>query len=165
MQKHFLETYLIASTPKGICHLSFLTDNAVSPEAEIHSRFPAAILEQKTDLLQQEALKMFRDDWSDLSRIKLHLKGTPFQIKVWNALLQIPSGSLKSYSQYRRRNRRSESFPRSRHSHRIQSRCLHHPLPPGNYILRSDRRISLGHRQEISNHRMGGSEDGMTVGG
>ena len=49
-------------------------------------------------LLQQEALKMFREDWSDLSRIKLHLKGTPFQIKVWNALLQIPSGALKSYA-------------------------------------------------------------------
>ncbi|HEY8734590.1 MAG TPA: methylated-DNA--[protein]-cysteine S-methyltransferase, partial [Puia sp.] len=33
----------------------------------------------------------------DLHRIKLHLKGTPFQIKVWNALLKIPAGSLKSY--------------------------------------------------------------------
>jgi AraC family transcriptional regulator of adaptative response/methylated-DNA-[protein]-cysteine methyltransferase len=89
---------LIGSTTKGICHLSFLTDSTDNPEAEIRSRFPASTLEQKTDLLQQEALKMFREDWSDLSRIKLHLKGTPFQIKVWNALLQIPSGSLKSYS-------------------------------------------------------------------
>jgi AraC family transcriptional regulator, regulatory protein of adaptative response / methylated-DNA-[protein]-cysteine methyltransferase len=89
---------LIASTSKGICHLSFLTDLSVSPKVEILNRFPAAVLEQKTDLLQQEALKMFHDDWSDLSRIKLHLKGTPFQIKVWNALLHIPSGSLKSYA-------------------------------------------------------------------
>jgi AraC family transcriptional regulator of adaptative response/methylated-DNA-[protein]-cysteine methyltransferase len=89
---------LIASTTKGICYLSFSTDPSVSPETEILSRFPAAELEQKTDLLQQEALKMFREDWSDLNRIKLHLKGTPFQIKVWNALLQIPLGSLKSYA-------------------------------------------------------------------
>jgi AraC family transcriptional regulator of adaptative response/methylated-DNA-[protein]-cysteine methyltransferase len=88
---------LIASTLKGICHLSFLTDDAIRPETEILSSFPAATLEQKTDLYQQEALKMFREDWSDLNRIKLHLKGTPFQIKVWNALLQIPQGSLKSY--------------------------------------------------------------------
>jgi len=88
---------LIASTPKGICHISFLEENPGLPEAEIHRRFPAATLEQKTDLLQQQALKLFRDDWSDLSRIKLHLKGTPFQIKVWNALLQIPPGSLRSY--------------------------------------------------------------------
>ncbi len=86
---------LIASTEKGICHISFVQKN--SDLSDLTNRFPAAILEQKTDLYQQEALKMFRDDWSDLDKIKLHLKGTPFQIKVWNALLQIPVGSLKSY--------------------------------------------------------------------
>jgi AraC family transcriptional regulator, regulatory protein of adaptative response / methylated-DNA-[protein]-cysteine methyltransferase len=90
---------LIASTSKGICHLSFVENLSKSPEAEISQRFPAATLEQKTDLFQQQALKMFRDDWSDLDRIKLHLKGTAFQIKVWSALLQIPPGSLKSYLQ------------------------------------------------------------------
>jgi AraC family transcriptional regulator, regulatory protein of adaptative response / methylated-DNA-[protein]-cysteine methyltransferase len=90
---------LIASTPKGICHISFMGENTGTPEAEIYRRFPAATLEQQTDLLQQQALKLFRDDWSDLGRIKLHLKGTDFQIKVWNALLQIPPGSLRSYHQ------------------------------------------------------------------
>ena len=86
---------LIASTEKGICHISFVQE--VKDLSDLTARFPAAILEQKTDLHQQEALKMFRDDWSDLDKVKLHLKGTPFQIKVWNALLQIPMGSLKSY--------------------------------------------------------------------
>jgi AraC family transcriptional regulator of adaptative response/methylated-DNA-[protein]-cysteine methyltransferase len=86
---------LIASTDKGICHISFVQE---TPDpTDIINRFPAATLQQKTDLHQQQALKMFRDNWSDLDRIKLHLKGTPFQIKVWNALLQIPMGSLKSY--------------------------------------------------------------------
>jgi len=86
---------LIASTDKGICHISFVQE---TPDPiDIINRFPAAALEQKTDLHQQQALKMFRDDWSDLDRVKLHLKGTPFQIKVWNALLRIPMGSLKSY--------------------------------------------------------------------
>ena len=86
---------LIASTEKGICHISFVQET--SDLTALINRFPAALLEQKTDLHQQEALKMFRDDWSDLDKVKLHLKGTPFQIKVWNALLQIPMGSLKSY--------------------------------------------------------------------
>jgi AraC family transcriptional regulator, regulatory protein of adaptative response / methylated-DNA-[protein]-cysteine methyltransferase len=90
---------LIASTNKGICHISFIREGSESPETEIMNRFPASIFEQKTDLQQQQALKLFRDDWSDLNRIKLHLKGTPFQIKVWNALLHIPMGSLKSYFQ------------------------------------------------------------------
>jgi AraC family transcriptional regulator, regulatory protein of adaptative response / methylated-DNA-[protein]-cysteine methyltransferase len=86
---------LIASTDKGVCHISFVGENP--DPAEIRKRFPSASLEQKTDLHQQQALKMFHDDWTDLDRVKLHLKGTPFQLKVWNALLQIPSGSLKSY--------------------------------------------------------------------
>jgi AraC family transcriptional regulator, regulatory protein of adaptative response / methylated-DNA-[protein]-cysteine methyltransferase len=86
---------LIASTEKGICHISFVQENP--DPADLINRFPAATLEQKTDLHQQQALKMFREDWNDLDKIKLHLKGTPFQRKVWNALLQIPQGSLKSY--------------------------------------------------------------------
>jgi AraC family transcriptional regulator of adaptative response/methylated-DNA-[protein]-cysteine methyltransferase len=90
---------LIASTNKGICHISFLNEINGPPESDVRFRFPAATLEQKTDLHQQQALKMFRDDWSDLDRVKLHLKGTPFQIKVWNALLQIPSGALTSYQE------------------------------------------------------------------
>ncbi len=88
---------LIASTKKGICHLSFIDEISGLPEADIKVRFPAATLEQKTDLQQQQALKLFRDDWTDLEKIKLHLKGTPFQIKVWTALLRIPAGSLRSY--------------------------------------------------------------------
>jgi AraC family transcriptional regulator, regulatory protein of adaptative response / methylated-DNA-[protein]-cysteine methyltransferase len=88
---------LIASTEKGICHISFSKEGLDPAGGDIRKRFPAASLEQKTDLHQQQALRMFRDDWSDLDRIKLHLKGTPFQIKVWTALLQIPAGSLKSY--------------------------------------------------------------------
>lgn len=88
---------LIASTEKGVCHISFVDGMPEHPEHEVSLRFPAATLEQKTDLHQQQALKMFRDDWSDLDRVKLHLKGTAFQIKVWNALLQIPMGSLRSY--------------------------------------------------------------------
>ncbi len=86
---------LIASTGKGICHISFVQE--ANDLSGLITRFPAARLDQKTDLHQQEALKMFRDDWSDLDKVKLHLKGTPFQIKVWNALLQIPLGSIKSY--------------------------------------------------------------------
>lgn len=88
---------LIASTDKGICHISFIDGGDKSSESEIIRRFPASTIEQKTDMHQQQGLKLFRDDWSDLNRIKLHLKGTPFQIKVWNALLHIPAGSLKSY--------------------------------------------------------------------
>jgi len=86
---------LIASTSKGICHISF-TDSDSGTEG-LAKKFPGARLEQKTDLFQQQALAVFRNEGAGLEKIKLHLKGTAFQIKVWNALLRIPVGSLKSY--------------------------------------------------------------------
>ena len=50
------------------------------------------------DSIQQNALFVFSQDWKELSTIKLHLKGTSFQLKVWEALLKIPAGYLNSYS-------------------------------------------------------------------
>ena len=86
---------LIASTPKGICHISF-TDSDTGIEG-LARKFPGARLEQKTDFFQQQALGVFRNEGAGLEKIKLHLKGTAFQIKVWNALLRIPEGNLRSY--------------------------------------------------------------------
>jgi AraC family transcriptional regulator of adaptative response/methylated-DNA-[protein]-cysteine methyltransferase len=40
---------------------------------------------------------IFTHDWSKLNQIKLHLKGTPFQLKVWEALLKVPMGRLTTY--------------------------------------------------------------------
>jgi AraC family transcriptional regulator, regulatory protein of adaptative response / methylated-DNA-[protein]-cysteine methyltransferase len=87
---------LIASTPKGICHLSFIPDKATSIR-ELKAHFPKAKFVQKTDLLQQDALKVFTPDQDSLQTIKLHLKGSDFQLKVWQALLQIPSGTAATY--------------------------------------------------------------------
>ena len=95
-ETHFGDV-LIASTAKGICHLSFVSNTAEGIQ-ELQQSFQQARFVQKTDMLQQNALKIFSHDWSDLSQIKLHLKGTDFQLKVWQALLQIPSGSAATYS-------------------------------------------------------------------
>jgi AraC family transcriptional regulator of adaptative response/methylated-DNA-[protein]-cysteine methyltransferase len=88
---------LIASTPKGICHLSFI-ETIADGIKELKNSFQQARFIQKTDRLQQNALKIFNSDWTDLPGIKLHLKGTEFQLKVWQALLQIPSGHADTYS-------------------------------------------------------------------
>jgi AraC family transcriptional regulator of adaptative response/methylated-DNA-[protein]-cysteine methyltransferase len=48
--------------------------------------------------IQQNALFIFSQDWSKLDQIKLHLKGTDFQIKVWQTLLEVPIGGLTTYS-------------------------------------------------------------------
>lgn len=88
---------LIASTHKGICHISFSKDEKQEFQL-LKARFPKAIFVQKTDLFQQTALQVFKNDLKDIDKIKLHLKGTPFQIKVWEALLKIPLGSVSTYS-------------------------------------------------------------------
>ncbi len=43
------------------------------------------------------ALFVFQQDRCKLEQIKLHLNGTAFQLKVWQALLKIPLGDLTSY--------------------------------------------------------------------
>ncbi|MEJ7677450.1 MAG: methylated-DNA--[protein]-cysteine S-methyltransferase [Segetibacter sp.] len=49
------------------------------------------------DLTQQDVLYIFTHDWSKLNQIKLHLRGTEFQLKVWETLLKIPMGQLTTY--------------------------------------------------------------------
>jgi AraC family transcriptional regulator of adaptative response/methylated-DNA-[protein]-cysteine methyltransferase len=88
---------MIASTPKGISHISFVDENREGID-HLKNLFPNAVISQKTDLMQQQALQVFKGDWRNLKDIKLHLKATPFQLKVWEGLLKIPMGTLDSYS-------------------------------------------------------------------
>ena len=101
IQYSFAETIfgdvIIASTPKGICYLSFVSNEQKETE-NLFKLFPNANFVQKTDLIQQNAMKFFRADWKDLQKIKLHLKGTPFQLKVWQSLLKIPLGNVSTYT-------------------------------------------------------------------
>jgi len=87
---------IVASTSKGICYMGFHDDETMA-YTEMTSRFPNATFMRKLDMLQQNALFIFQHDWSKLHNIKLHLKGTDFQLKVWEALLKIPMGKLSTY--------------------------------------------------------------------
>jgi AraC family transcriptional regulator of adaptative response/methylated-DNA-[protein]-cysteine methyltransferase len=87
---------MIASTDKGVCYLNFENDS-MDALKNLKAQFPEAIFHQTTDNHQMRALSIFHEDWSQLDAIKLHLAGTPFQIKVWESLLKIPMGTLWSY--------------------------------------------------------------------
>lgn len=89
---------LIASTQKGICHLAF-SDNRQLAIDQLKHQFPNASFHPKRDFMQQNALLIFSQDWSSLHEIKLHLKGTKFQLKVWETLLKIPAGKVSTYGQ------------------------------------------------------------------
>lgn len=66
-------------------------------------QFPNALIQPFNNALQQSALSLFTQDWSNISQIKLHLKGSDFQLKVWDALLKIPMGHLSTYGQIAQR--------------------------------------------------------------
>jgi AraC family transcriptional regulator of adaptative response/methylated-DNA-[protein]-cysteine methyltransferase len=87
---------LVASTQKGICHMAFADDEQKAFQ-ELQQQFPNATYKQVVDLIQQNALYIFTQDWTRLDLVKLHLKGTDFQLKVWETLLRIPAGSLSTY--------------------------------------------------------------------
>ncbi len=87
---------IVASTPKGICYMAF-EDDKTNAFNDLKQKFPNAVFEHKSDPIQQNALQIFRSDWNKLSEVKLHLKGTDFQLKVWETLLKIPMGRLSTY--------------------------------------------------------------------
>lgn len=87
---------LVASTSKGICHMAFADDEQLALQ-KLQHHFPNASYKQMVDLIQQNALHIFANDWSKLDQVKLHLKGTGFQLKVWETLLKIPVGGLSTY--------------------------------------------------------------------
>jgi AraC family transcriptional regulator of adaptative response/methylated-DNA-[protein]-cysteine methyltransferase len=91
-------TILVASTPKGICYMAFADEDEADAFNKLKNRFPNAIYHQMLDQLQQNALFIFTQDWSKLGEIKLHLKGTAFQLRVWETLLKVPMGGLTTYA-------------------------------------------------------------------
>lgn len=89
---------IVASTSKGICYIAF-EQNHKKALYDLKIKFPKAEFQHKSTLLQQNALLVFNNDWTDLPQIKLHLKGTDFQLKVWESLLKIPFGRLSTYGE------------------------------------------------------------------
>ena len=87
---------IVAATPKGICYMAFAENKKVAFSI-LQEKFPNARYLQIIDAIQQNAISIFTRDWSKLSEIRLHLKGTDFQLKVWETLLKIPMGRLTSY--------------------------------------------------------------------
>jgi len=89
---------LVASTGKGICYMAFAEEDEQVDFTALQKHFPNAVYQQLTDKIQQNGLFIFTQDWAKLHKIKLHLKGTPFQLKVWETLLKVPIGGLSSYA-------------------------------------------------------------------
>ena len=86
---------LIAKTQRGICHLSFVDENEEKELQQLFAEWPNALFTHD----QARAIELVKHifETNDSPAWKLHVRGTPFQLRVWRALLEIPPGTLVSY--------------------------------------------------------------------
>ncbi len=91
---------IVMGTDRGICGIGFAGETGAEPaRADLMSRWPRACFVQDATLLRPWALAAFGASGAKPSRAPLYLIGAPFQIKVWEALLSIPSGRVTTYSE------------------------------------------------------------------
>jgi AraC family transcriptional regulator of adaptative response/methylated-DNA-[protein]-cysteine methyltransferase len=97
---------VVGATERGLCWLAL---GATSAEAEVSLReeFPLATLKRDPSLsaLVDAALRVVDDQpnpTKKLAPLQVDLRGTAFQLRVWQALRQIPRGETRSYSQLAR---------------------------------------------------------------
>lgn len=86
----------VANTSKGICFLSFFLGKRVGIE-ELTKRYPNAQISEKSQKRQDQINDYFSRDWDYVKPLHLHIKGTPFQLMVWEELLKIPLGKITTY--------------------------------------------------------------------
>ncbi|MDY4955285.1 MAG: methylated-DNA--[protein]-cysteine S-methyltransferase [Prevotella sp.] len=90
---------IIASTAKGISYIAFADKGKEEAVATLQRAFPLATLSEQADEHNSRAAGVFRLDWGNVGEVRLHLRGTNFQIKVWESLVRVPAGRLTTYSQ------------------------------------------------------------------
>lgn len=91
---------LVMGTEKGICGIGFAAETTAEATMEdLTSRWPKAEYIEDPMMLRPWVQEAFGASDGKLSTAPLFLIGAPFQIKVWEALLSIPSGQVTTYSE------------------------------------------------------------------
>lgn len=89
---------LIGECPRGICHLSFFDEGGRNQAiAEMNDEWPLAAISWNDDHAASLCRRIFSCPPGSFPAWKLVVCGTPFQIRIWNALLRVPSRALVSY--------------------------------------------------------------------
>ena len=86
---------LAMGTERGLCGLAFAAESgAEAAMADLRGRWPRAGFAEAPERIAGWVAAAFGAE----GEARLHLIGAPFQIKVWEALLQVPSGHVTTYS-------------------------------------------------------------------
>jgi AraC family transcriptional regulator of adaptative response/methylated-DNA-[protein]-cysteine methyltransferase len=87
---------LVGLTERGICHFTFVEDDPLLNLQRLQAEWKNAIIRQNQTATAAVASQVFQKNGSPAS-LKLLVRGTNFQVKVWEALLRIPEGYVASY--------------------------------------------------------------------
>lgn len=93
---------LIAQSPRGLCRLVFFeASGREAAQEELAAAWPAAELVDDPELAAKLGSIIFGGRASEArpEPLSVLLRGTPFQLQVWEALLRVPEGALVSYGQ------------------------------------------------------------------
>jgi len=91
---------LIAETKRGICHLSFVDGKGRNAARDLlTSQWPNAKLNRNDARIGELSATIFMQGREGTSRrpLRAFVRGTSFQLRVWRALLRVPSGTLTTY--------------------------------------------------------------------
>ncbi|ETX15305.1 6-O-methylguanine-DNA methyltransferase [Roseivivax halodurans JCM 10272] len=87
---------LVTGTERGICGIAFSAEaGEAAAFADLTGRWPSAVFTEDPERLRPWVLSAFGAEGA----APLFLIGAPFQIKVWEALMRIPSGQVTTYSE------------------------------------------------------------------
>lgn len=87
----------IALTDRGICALEFLEGAPEAFASALRDRWPSARIVRNDTATRAEPARLF-DLRAARSLVHLHVNGTNFRVRVWDALLRIPAGAVRSYN-------------------------------------------------------------------
>ncbi len=96
---------LVMGTERGICGIGFADETGVEATFEdLISRWPNATFIEDPMFLRPWVLAAYDTELGADGKTPLHLIGSPLQIKVWEALLSIPSGHVTTYGRSPKRS-------------------------------------------------------------
>lgn len=92
---------LVAVTDRGICAVSFLSaERGREAREQLESRWNRATFRESRAETKDVANRIFDPSrWKDGSPLSVIVRGTNFQVRVWEALVRIPPGCAVSYEQ------------------------------------------------------------------
>ncbi len=138
---------LVAATPIGLCGVS-LGDDPDELVAALQQRFPSATLQPHNtdfDALVGAVIGLV-DDPTLGTHLPLDIRGTAFQVRVWEALRRIPAGETWTYSQL------AEAIGTPRAVRAVARACATNPIAvaiPCHRIVRKDGGLG-GYRWGVS---------------